>query len=79
MFGANSSSRPVHGERERDLRARDPARDETADDHHHRGSKSKIPFDASHIVVRSYEQLGPDIGYSETIRMRGELTSLANA
>jgi hypothetical protein len=42
-------------------------------------SKFKIPFDASHIVVRPYEHLGPDIGYSETIRMRGELTNLANA
>jgi hypothetical protein len=42
-------------------------------------SKFKIPFDASHIVVYSYEHLGPDIGYSETIRMRAELTNLANA
>ena len=42
-------------------------------------SKFKIPFDASHIVVYAYEHLGPDIGYSETIRMRAELTNLANA
>ena len=42
-------------------------------------SKFKIPFDASHIVVYPYEHLGPDIGYSETIRMRAALTNLANA
>jgi hypothetical protein len=42
-------------------------------------SKFKIPFDASHIVVYAYEHLGPDIGFSETMRMRGLLTNLANA
>jgi len=42
-------------------------------------SKFKIPFDASHIVVYPYEHLGPDIGFSETVRMRGVLTNLANA
>ena len=30
----------------------------------------KIPFDASHIVVRRYEHLGPDIGFDEVNRMR---------
>jgi hypothetical protein len=42
-------------------------------------SKFTIPFDASHIVVRHYEHLGPDIGYDEAMRMRTELTTLANA
>src|SRR5580693_543198 len=42
-------------------------------------SKFTIPFDANHIVVRHYEHLGPDIGFDETIRMRGELTTLINA
>src|SRR5277367_1134510 len=39
----------------------------------------KIPFDASHIVVRSYEHLGPDIGFSEAKRMQIELANLARA
>ena len=42
-------------------------------------SKFTIPFDANHIVVRHYEHLGPDIGFDETMRMRGELTNLINA
>ena len=42
-------------------------------------SKFTIPFDANHIVVRHYEHLGPDIGFEETMRMRGELTTLINA
>ena len=42
-------------------------------------SKFTIPFDANHIVVRHYEHLGPDIGFDETMRMRGELTTLINA
>jgi hypothetical protein len=42
-------------------------------------SKFTIPFDANHIVVRHYEHLGPDIGFEETMRMRGELTTLMNA
>jgi hypothetical protein len=42
-------------------------------------SKFTIPFDASHIVVRHYEHLGPDIGYSEVMRMQAELTTLINA
>src|ERR1700735_1638419 len=42
-------------------------------------SKFTIPFDANHIVVRHYEHLGPDIGFDETIRMRGVLTTLINA
>ena len=42
-------------------------------------SKFTIPFDANHIVVRHYEHLGPDIGFEETMRMRGELVTLINA
>ena len=42
-------------------------------------SKFTIPFDASHIVVRHYEHLGPDIGFDEVMRMRTELTTLASA
>jgi TIR domain len=42
-------------------------------------SKYTIPFDANHIVVRHYEHLGFDIGFDETLRMRGELTTLMNA
>jgi hypothetical protein len=42
-------------------------------------SKFTIPFDANHILVRHYEHLGPDIGFDETIRMRGELTTLMKA
>jgi hypothetical protein len=42
-------------------------------------NKFTIPFDASHIVVRHYEHLGPDIGFDEAMRMRDELTKLATA
>jgi hypothetical protein len=42
-------------------------------------SKFTIPFDASHIVVRHYDHLGPDIGFDEVMRMRTVLTTLANA
>jgi hypothetical protein len=42
-------------------------------------SKFAIPFDASHIVVRHYDHLGPDIGFDEVMRMRTVLTTLANA
>jgi hypothetical protein len=42
-------------------------------------SRFTIPFDASHIVVRHYEHLGPDIGYNEVIRMQQSLTELATA
>ena len=42
-------------------------------------SQFTIPFDASHIVVRHYEHLGPDIGYSEVLRMQQSLTELAAA
>lgn len=31
------------------------------------------PFDVNHTVIRSYEHLGKDIGYSETMRFRKEL------
>jgi len=42
-------------------------------------SKFTIPFDASHIVVRHYEHLGPDIGFDEAMRMQKELTDLIKA
>jgi hypothetical protein len=42
-------------------------------------SKFTIPFDASHIVVRSYEHLGLAIDYDEAMRMQGVLTKLINA
>ncbi len=42
-------------------------------------SQFKIPFDASHIVVRHYEHLGPDIGFDEANRMQRELADLARA
>lgn len=42
-------------------------------------NKFTIPFDASHIVVRRYEHLGPDIGFDEVMRMREVLTNLATA
>jgi len=42
-------------------------------------NKFAIPFDASHIVVRHYEHLGPDIGFDEVMRMREVLTNLATA
>ena len=35
------------------------------------------PFDVNHIVIRKYLHLGPDIGHTETLRMRQELTGLA--
>ena len=40
-------------------------------------SQFAIPFDASHIVVRHYQHLGPDIGFSEVLRMQNCLTELA--
>lgn len=33
----------------------------------------KSPFDLNHTVIRQYEHLGTDIGYSEVIRFRKEL------
>lgn len=33
-----------------------------------------FPFDVNHVVVRHYHHLGEDIGYSEVIRFRDELT-----
>lgn len=36
-------------------------------------SELKKPFDLDHTVIRSYEHLGNDIGYSEVIRFRKEL------
>jgi hypothetical protein len=38
-------------------------------------SKFTIPFDASHIVARHYEHLGPDIAFDEAKRVRKELTN----
>ena len=37
------------------------------------------PFDTNHVVIRKYQHLGTDIGYTETIRMREELTLTAQA
>jgi hypothetical protein len=37
------------------------------------------PFDVNHIVIIRYEHLGSDIGYGETMRMRGELQELIEA
>ena len=33
----------------------------------------KYPFDINHTVIRQYEHLGKDIGFSETVRFRQEL------
>lgn len=35
--------------------------------------KFKPPFDLSHTVIRQYEHLGSDIGYSEVMRFRKEM------
>jgi hypothetical protein len=37
-------------------------------------SKLKAPFDINHVVVRSYEHLGTDIGFDEVMRFRALLT-----
>lgn len=37
------------------------------------------PFDVNHIVIRKYEHLGSDIGFSEVMRMRQELQELVAA
>lgn len=34
-----------------------------------------FPFDVNHVVVRQYHHLGEDIGYSEVMRFRDELTA----
>jgi hypothetical protein len=39
----------------------------------------KDPFDVNHIVIRPYIHLGTDIGFDETMRMRQELQTLAEA
>jgi hypothetical protein len=39
----------------------------------------KIPFDATHIVVRHYKHLGLDIGFDEAMRMQKELADLARS
>lgn len=36
----------------------------------------KPPFDVSHTVIRQYEHLGSDIGYSEAVRFKNELVNL---
>lgn len=41
------------------------------------GIKS-FPFDVNHVVVRQYHHLGEDIGYSEVMRFRDELTKAIN-
>ena len=37
-----------------------------------------FPFDVNHVIVRQYHHLGEDIGYSEVIRFRDELTKAIN-
>ena len=37
-----------------------------------------FPFDLNHVLVRKYHHLGEDIGYSEVIRFRDELTKAIN-
>jgi hypothetical protein len=37
-----------------------------------------FPFDVNHVVVRQYHHLGEDIGYSEVMRFRDELTQAIN-
>ncbi len=37
-----------------------------------------FPFDVNHVIVRQYHHLGEDIGYSEVIRFRDELTKTIN-
>src|SRR4026207_1554588 len=33
-----------------------------------------FPFDLNHVIVRQYHHLGEDIGYSEVMRFRADLT-----
>src|SRR5208283_1245416 len=40
-------------------------------------SNFTLPFDATHIVIQRYQHLGPDIGYSEVLRMQDVLKKLA--
>ena len=42
-------------------------------------SKLEPPFDMNHTVIRPYEHLGKDIGYSETMRFRQELKDSISA
>ncbi|HZM98342.1 MAG TPA: TRAFs-binding domain-containing protein [Pyrinomonadaceae bacterium] len=37
-----------------------------------------FPFDVNHVLVRQYHHLGEDIGYSEVIRFRDQLTQAMN-
>jgi len=37
-----------------------------------------FPFDVNHVMVRQYHHLGEDIGYSEVIRFRDQLTQAIN-
>lgn len=39
----------------------------------------KQPFDVNHTVILKYEHLGKDIGFSEAMRFRGELTATIKA
>ena len=41
--------------------------------------RMKYPFDVNHIVVRSYEHLGTDIGFDEAKRMQAELQDAIQA
>lgn len=37
-----------------------------------------FPFDVNHVLVRQYHHLGEDIGYSEVLRFRDQLTQAMN-
>jgi hypothetical protein len=42
------------------------------------GIKMPLPFDVNHVIIRMYRHLGEEVGYSEVMRFRGELTSAIN-
>jgi hypothetical protein len=42
-------------------------------------SKMTNPFDVNHLVIRTYEHLGTDIGFDEVMRLRAELTAAVTA
>ncbi|NZD66265.1 DUF4071 domain-containing protein [Rhizobium sp. WYCCWR 11290] len=41
-------------------------------------SKFVNPFDTNHIIIRRYNHLGPEIGYTEVMKVRQDLTLLMN-
>src|SRR5205814_6718231 len=42
-------------------------------------NKFVSPFDVNHVVIRRYEHLGTDIGFSEAMRMQKDLRELIEA